>query len=102
MASKNFIAILSFALCLQHFCIAQLPIKWSNVSEGSESDAQFLIPSSINKTFVLNRKSGFLFKKDKWFVDVFNDSTLQKISEQELLFLHKHEQVQETFCLKNT
>lgn len=102
MASKWFFAIFVLTLCIQRFSFAQLPIKWSAVNEGSESDAQFLIASTNNKTYVLNRKSGFLFRKDKWFVDVFNDSTLKKDNEEELIFLHKHEQIQETFCLKNS
>jgi hypothetical protein len=100
MANKIIIAIL-FVCVFTNFCQAQLPLKFSNIIEGRENDIQFILPNATNKTFILNKKSGFLFKKDKWFIDVYDDSTLQRTNTQELFFAQKSENYQQTVALKN-
>jgi hypothetical protein len=89
--------IFFFLTTIKSYC--QLQIKWSSIIEGRQTDAQFIIGNSKNKTLVLNKKSGFFMENDKWYIDTFIDSTLQKSKSNELNFIDKDEQFEESMAL---
>jgi hypothetical protein len=79
----------------------QAQVRWSEIYEGSESDAQFLISNNQQRIFLLNKKSGFLFSKDKWMLNVFDEKTLQRKHETQLVFSDETEQFDKVLTLKN-
>lgn len=92
-------------LILFSIIIAQLSmqaqVRWSEIFEGSESDAQFLIANNQQKIFLLNKKSGFLFSKDKWMLDVLDEKTLQRTHENHIVFADESEQFDKVLSLKS-
>ena len=68
------------------FAMTHAQVKWSDTYEGSESDAQFIVANQQHKILLVNKKSGFLFAKDKWYVQVYDDRSLHQLNETPFVF----------------
>jgi len=98
MATKKLLLFILFTASILH-SYSQSTVKWSDVSDGNNSDAQFIVGNNYGNIFLLNRKSGFFLSKDKWYIETYNDTSLKKINSTEIIF-GKTESFEESVSLQ--